>query len=128
MEILDDVMFEQKLGQVKKQPSEKDRERLLRNLRDNFYMTGEQACKFCAECHNGQAKMTAAKILYECVREEERENFVRIGLDTICKYPEDKKEFCELFGVENKPSETTANDTGPKVSSFDKQSVSGYTA
>jgi len=125
---LDDVLFQQKLGQVKKQPSEKDRMRLLKNVADNFRLSVDQAFDFCSECHDAGSRMDVATMLYESEDAlEDKQAFVDKCLASLFKYEEDKKEFCDKLHIEFKTSKRDDDaSSGVKVNRFDKHSVSGY--
>lgn len=123
-EPLDDAMFQQKLVQVRNQPSEKDRLRLLKNIQNNFLVNAEQAVSFSGECHDYDSKTEAAVMFYDVV--DDKDAFVKMAVDEIFKYDEDKKAFCDKVGVPVPEKERPKSVDKPKVAKFDQQSVPGY--
>ncbi|CAK9028786.1 Uncharacterized protein SCF082_LOCUS18511 [Durusdinium trenchii] len=125
-EPLTESMFEQKLAQVRNQPSERDRGRLLRNIAGNFTMSAQQAFELCNECHDSESKIAAGEALYEAVTDQEQ--FVETCVAKLFKFAEDREEFCQKLGVEYKEPEKRKSAAKPKVAKFDTNGVSGYSA
>jgi len=127
MEVLDDGNFQGKLGQVRRQPSERDRARLIRNLSENFQLSAAQAIALVAECHDFESKMAASKAVLEAVPADQREAFAHDGMAKLFRFEDDRKEFCALVGVEFVPPASAGGPGGPQVARFDNHNTAGYT-
>jgi len=125
--LLESVLFEQKLGQVGKSPNEKDRLRLIRNITLNFILTADQAYELLSKTHEFSALLDGAELVYPVVKDEEKDHFIFLGVNKLCKYPEDRQAFCERLGVEVQEPEKRKSGPKVKVATFDKQDVAGYT-
>ncbi|GBG31400.1 Hypothetical Protein FCC1311_076242 [Hondaea fermentalgiana] len=123
---LEDGMFEQKLGQVTRQASERDRARLIKNIVDNFALTVDQAIAIVGACHDSQSKLDASVVIVASIPEDALEEFADAGVAKLFKYKEDREEFCEKLGVEYREPERPKSAQRPKVATFDKQNVAGY--
>mmetsp|Transcript_18200 Transcript_18200/g.35757 ORF Transcript_18200/g.35757 Transcript_18200/m.35757 type:complete len:136 (-) Transcript_18200:267-674(-) len=123
---LEDHEFSLKLGQVKRQPSERDRARLIKNMVENFVLSVDQAIALVDECQDFQSKMDASLEVVKAIPEGTLEEFANIGVAKLFKYKEDRTEFCEKLGVDYREPDRPKSVSRAKVATFDKQSVAGY--
>mmetsp|Transcript_22770 Transcript_22770/g.40362 ORF Transcript_22770/g.40362 Transcript_22770/m.40362 type:complete len:132 (+) Transcript_22770:99-494(+) len=127
LEVLDDSMFEQKLGQVRRQPSEKDRFRLIKNLCNNFVVSAPQALGFVHECHTSSSKIDAAAVLYSVLSEEEKPIFVEEANTSVFQFADERETLCERLGIDVvEPRAPEPSAPGVQISRFDQQETPGY--
>lgn len=95
-DLLDNVIFQQKMGQLRKCISDKDRQRLVLNFADNYIFKTEQALEIVETFESfGSMVMACGDITESC---ENKDEFIDKAMD-LCKYPEDRVAMVNYFKI-----------------------------
>ena len=102
--------YTSKVQQCQRLPNDKDRLRMIENVKTQFLLSPDQAVGFIKTMTGFGQTCEAAAGLQEFTSDEQA--FVALALN-VCKFPEDRIAMCAMLGIELVPLPKKENTAGP---------------